>query len=174
MASFVFTHDAIHSCERGREHHGYVSGWAHEITTHADVLGAAAWRGDEDQTVMIIGIGAEETTMRVESAIDNLSSDLEAMSFTMGGRRVVRYVARGTSKATGVAEVARRLEIPESRVAVVGDWYNDVPMFQWASRSFAMPHAPPDVKQTATDVLPRDAVERGAVADALEAWMATL
>jgi hydroxymethylpyrimidine pyrophosphatase-like HAD family hydrolase len=66
------------------------------------------------------------------------------------------------------------LEIPESRVAVVGDWYNDVPMFQWAKRSFAMPHAPPDVKQTATDVLPHGAVERGAIADALEAWMATL
>lgn len=173
MSSFLFTHEAIHSCERGREHHAYVSGWAHDITTHADVLAAPVWR-EPDATVMIVGIGPEDVTLRVEEVLAGVSPSVELMSFSFGARRVVRFVARGTSKATGVAEVARQLEVPEERVAVIGDWYNDVPMLQWAARSFAMPHAPDDVKATATDVLPAGAVERGAIADALELWMASL
>lgn len=174
LSSFVFTHEAIHSCERGREHHGYVSGWAHQITTHPDVLAADVWRQEPDATVMLVGIGDEEVTRRVEEMLAHVAPAVELMSFGFGARRVVRFVARGTSKATGVAEVARQLEVPEDRVAVIGDWFNDVPMFEWASRSFAMPHAPDEVKQTATDVLPFGAVERGPIADALELWMKTL
>lgn len=174
LSSFVFTHEAIHSCERGREHHGYVSGWAHQITTHSDVLAADVWRRDPDSTVMLVGIGDEETTLRVEEVLGEVFPAVERMSFGFGARRVVRFVARGTSKATGVAEVARRLEIPESHVAVIGDWFNDVPMLEWAPRSFAMPHAPDEVKQTATDVLPHGAVERGPIADALALWMQSL
>lgn len=174
LSSFVFTHDAIHSCERGREHHGYVSGWAHEITTHADVLGADVWRKEPDSTVMVVGIGMEHMALEVEAALHDVGTHVELMAFGYGGRRVVRFVSRGTSKASGLAEVAERLEIPRERVAVIGDWYNDVPMFRWAPRSFAMPHAPDDVKDCVTDVLPDGAVERGAIADALEKWMASL
>ncbi len=174
VSSFVFTHGAIHSCERGREHHGYVSGWAHQITTHTDVLAAEVWRTDPEATVMLVGIGREEPMLRAEAELGQLGSGVELMSFTVGDRRVVRFVSRGVSKASGVAEVAERLEIPHDRVAVIGDWYNDVPMFQWAARSFAMPHAPADVKTTVTDVLPEGSVERGAIADALEQFRASL
>jgi hydroxymethylpyrimidine pyrophosphatase-like HAD family hydrolase len=80
-------------------------------------------------------------------------------------------VSSGTSKGTGLADVAVRLGVARERVAVIGDWYNDVPMFEWAGRSFAMPHAPDDVKAAATDALGEGAVERGAIAEALEAWL---
>lgn len=174
LSSFIFTHEAIHSCEKGREYHGYVSGWAHDITTHSDVLASDVWRIEPDTTVMLVGIGMEEMAIKVEAALRDVGSHVELMSFGYGGRRVVRFVSRGTSKASGLADVAARLEIPRERVAVIGDWYNDVPMFRWAPRSFAMPHAPDDVKDCATDVLEGGAVERGAIADALEAWMAGL
>ena len=49
----------------------------------------------------------------------------------------------------------------------VGDWINDVPMFELAGRSFVMGQAPAEVKARATDVL-RARRSRGGVARAIE------
>ena len=174
LSSFVFTHRAIHCCERGREHHGYVSGWARDITTHADVLAADVWRTGPEATVMVLGIGSEEMVRRVEAVLGPTGAEVDALGFGVGDRRVVRFVSRGTSKGSGLEVVARQLGLGRDRVAAIGDWYNDVPMFGWAQRSFAMPHAPADVKATATDVLGEGSAERGAIAEALEAWMGEL
>ncbi len=170
LSSFVFTHDSIHSCERGRPYHGYVSGWAGEITTHADIR--AVWRGASSAAVMVLGIGPEEVAEGVEGDLASLAPHVDAMTYAFRGFRVVRYVLGGVSKGSGLEEVARQLGIDRERVAVIGDWYNDQSMFRWAGRSFAMPHAPHDVKDLATDVLPEESPSRGPIADALEAWMA--
>lgn len=45
-------------------------------------------------------------------------------------------------KATGLTVVAQRLGLTARDVAVVGDWVNDIPMFQWAGRSFVMGQSP--------------------------------
>ena len=50
----------------------------------------------------------------------------------------------------------------------VGDWINDVPMFEVAGRSFAMGQAPDEVKAKATDALQRSSEEGGGVAEAIE------
>jgi len=174
LACFVFTHESIHSCERGREHHAYVSGWARDITAHADVLAADVWRSDPDATVMVVGIGSEVGARRVEHSLGSVAPHLDSLSFGTADRHVVRFLSRGTSKGAGLGEVARRLGLSREQVAAIGDWYNDVPMFAWAGRSFAMPHAPDDVKAAATDVLPAGSAERGAIAVALEAWLGEL
>jgi Cof subfamily protein (haloacid dehalogenase superfamily) len=171
LSSFVFTHGSIHSCERGRAHHGYVQGWARDITVHADVRIADAWRADAEATVMLVGIGDEAASRRVEAELAPLAGALDALVFSSGEHRVIRIVSSGTSKGAGLADVAGRLGVARERVAVIGDWYNDIPMFEWAGRSFAMPHAPDDVKAAATDALGEGAVGRGAIAEALEAWL---
>jgi hypothetical protein len=48
----------------------------------------------------------------------------------------------------------------------VGDWLNDLPMFQVAGRSFAMGQAPDAVKSAATDVLDATATTGGGIAEA--------
>lgn len=174
LSSFVFTHGAIHSCESGRQHHDYVRGWSLDITAHADVLAAAAWRSDPEAVVMVVGIGADRPARLVEAQLASIADQVETLGFTAAAGRVVRLVSTGTSKAVGLADVAARLGLSADRVAVVGDWFNDVPMLRWAGRSFAMPHAPDEVKACATDVLPAGSAERGAIADALEAWLADL
>ena len=174
LACFVFTHGAIHSCERGRQHYEYVRGWSFDITAHADVLAATAWRSDPEAAVMLVGIGADGPTRRVEAQLASIADQVETLGFSTAAGRVVRLVSRGTSKAVGLADVAGRLGLSADRVAAIGDWFNDVPMLRWAGRSFAMPHAPDGVKASATDVLPAGSTERGAIADALEAWLADL
>ncbi|MDP9002276.1 MAG: HAD family hydrolase, partial [Myxococcota bacterium] len=50
----------------------------------------------------------------------------------------------------------------------VGDWINDVAMFELAGRSFAMGQAPDEVKAKATDVLSQTVESGGGVAQAVQ------
>jgi Cof subfamily protein (haloacid dehalogenase superfamily) len=55
-------------------------------------------------------------------------------------------------KGTFVAGMAKRLGIPLSEIAVIGDMQNDLPMFAKGGLSFAMGNATDDVKRQATHV----------------------
>lgn len=172
LASFVFTHGRIHSCARGVPHHGYVGTWSPAITTHDDVS-AAAWREDPDGAVMLLGMGDPAPVDDLVSHLAALAPDLDVLAFDLErasllqGRRIrcARFVARGVSKGAALAALAERLGIAQGDVAVAGDWHNDLSMFAWAGRSFAMPHAPDEVKRAATDQV------NGGVADALARWL---
>jgi hydroxymethylpyrimidine pyrophosphatase-like HAD family hydrolase len=66
-----------------------------------------------------------------------------------------------------LAQLAERLALPRARVAAVGDWLNDIGMFKFAGRPFAMAHAPDVVRAAATDVLAATAARGGGVAEAI-------
>jgi hypothetical protein len=57
-------------------------------------------------------------------------------------------------------------------VAAVGDWYNDLGMFAYAGRSFAMGQAPEAIHQAATDRLVATSVDGGGIAEAIAALLA--
>ena len=174
LSSFVFTAEAIHSCERGRAHHAYVRGWSHAITAHEDVRSAAALRGDAEAAIMLVGIGAPAVVDRVRAELECFREQTDLISFDIAGARVLRLMAKGASKGAGLIELAARLGVALEHVAVAGDWYNDLSMFAVAGHSYAMPHAPARVKAAASCVLDDDAPRRGAIADALERWLAEL
>ena len=70
-----------------------------------------------------------------------------------------------------IAWLARHHGCTLAEVVVVGDWLNDVPMFEVAGRSFVMSQAPPVVKQAATDELVADCFSGGGVAETVRrAW----
>jgi hydroxymethylpyrimidine pyrophosphatase-like HAD family hydrolase len=75
--------------------------------------------------------------------------------------------ARGT-KGTALAWIAEHLGVALKDTVCVGDWLNDVPMFEVAGRSFCMGQAPEDVKRTATHVLGETVETGGGVARAVE------
>lgn len=95
LSSFVFTHAAIHGCARGKDLHGYVSGWAYDITTHGDILAADAWRSDPHATVMLVGIGPEHGARGAEDHLEGAAPELERLSFELAGRRVIRWRGGG-------------------------------------------------------------------------------
>ncbi len=173
LATFVFNHGAIHSCERGAAHHRYVGTWSPEISTHQNVRRAEAWRADEDGVVMVLAMGEPSTVDELVTHASETSPDVEVLAFgiELGRIGVARFVARGVSKGSALATLAASLGIAREDVAVAGDWHNDVSMFAWAGRSFAMPHAPAEVKSHATDHL-GERGGSGTVAEALERWLA--
>ena len=58
----------------------------------------------------------------------------------------------GTSKATGVEEIARPLEITAEDIVAFGDMPNDVPMLRWAGHGVAMVNAHPEAIAAANEV----------------------
>jgi Cof subfamily protein (haloacid dehalogenase superfamily) len=61
---------------------------------------------------------------------------------------------KGIHKGRALALVAGRMGIPLERVAVIGDQFNDVSMFQEAGFAIAMGNAPEEVKRAAGKVAP--------------------
>ena len=169
LSSFVFTPDAIHSCHQGRAHHNFVRGWAHNVTAHHD-LRVGAFE-DNDDAIMLLGIGSEDGVCQVEESLRPYNNFVDTFRFDLGGTQVVRLLAKGTSKGAALARLAEDLGISPENTAVAGDWLNDLSMFEFASRSFAMPQAPELLKQRASDQLHEDDVARGPIAAALERWL---
>ena len=87
------------------------------------------------------------------------------------GKHAILARARGPTKGTALAELCRGAGCTLAEAVVVGDWVNDVPMFEVAGRSFVMGNAPEHVRAKATDALERVAGSGGGIAEAIRrAW----
>jgi Cof subfamily protein (haloacid dehalogenase superfamily) len=74
----------------------------------------------------------------------------------------------GITKAVGVAEVARPLQISAEDVVAFGDMPNDVPMLRWAGHGVAMGNAHPDAIAAANEVTAPNSDD--GLARVLERW----
>jgi HAD superfamily hydrolase (TIGR01484 family) len=64
----------------------------------------------------------------------------------------IQVTAPECHKGSGIAELIKHLEISEEEVLVIGDMYNDIPMFEAVPYSVAMGNAPDAVKMKASYV----------------------
>lgn len=96
------------------------------------------------------------------------------MSFAVSacpGKYAVLVRAAGPSKGTALAELCQGIGCTVADAVAVGDWVNDVPMFEVAGRSFAMGGTPEHVRTKATDVLDAATGGGGGIAEAIKrAW----
>lgn len=74
----------------------------------------------------------------------------------------------GISKAVGVEEVARPLEISAEDIVAFGDMPNDVPMLRWAGHGVAMGNAHPDAIAAANEVTAANSED--GLARVIERW----
>jgi hypothetical protein len=90
---------------------------------------------------------------------------LRAASALLAGRASITHsssfglleiAAPGISKATGLAELAAMHGIEAADVVAVGDMPNDVPMLEWAGRSYAVANAHPAARAAADAVIGRN------------------
>ncbi|MDP9117239.1 MAG: Cof-type HAD-IIB family hydrolase [Actinomycetota bacterium] len=66
---------------------------------------------------------------------------------------LLEIAAPGVTKATGLAELAARHGITAEEIVAIGDMPNDVPMLEWAGRSYAVADAHPAARAAADQVL---------------------
>jgi hydroxymethylpyrimidine pyrophosphatase-like HAD family hydrolase len=174
LAPFVLTHDTVHCEDSGRAHASWVSVWSLEMTVHARLLDAPAWQ-ERESVAFAVGIGARDRAEAACAALDrDHGAHVEVASFRVsrpGEHWAVLARPRGASKGAALAKLAEKLGVAREHAAVVGDWYNDVSMFRWAGRSFAMGQAPAAVQAVASETLVATSTTGGGVAEAVERWL---
>jgi len=174
LAPFVFLADAIHCDGAGERYRTVVDTWSQQIVVHGELGTAEAWQGPEGVAVTA-GVGPRDGVERAARELQrDHAENLDTVHFAMAGltRWAVRSLPRGCDKGEMLARLAERLTIPRARVAAVGDWFNDLGMFAYAGRSFAMGQAPDVVHQAATDRMRATSATGGGIAEAIEALLA--
>lgn len=89
------------------------------------------------------------------------------ISVTSSGLDWVEMAAAGISKAYGTRRLCDLLNVDLAHIVAVGDYYNDLPLLCWASRSAAPANALPEVLAVVDTVVPPN--DQDGVAQLLEA-----
>lgn len=167
--SYVFADDQVFHDERGAPFLPYLRTWSTRVAALPHVPSHARWH-EEESVHTVVALGSEAQVRAVASSV---ATEAELFTACFSLRRpefhgVWGLVARHAqvSKATAVARIAEHHGVPLAETIVVGDWHNDLPMFEVAGRSFAMAQAPEDVKRAATDALSADSVRGGGIEEA--------
>ena len=166
LASFVFDRDGIHHDHAGAPYARYVSTWSQNLRV---VEEARAW---DTLPLAAVAVGEPAAVAGAYAAIRG--EPVFSVSFAVSmcpGKHAVLVRAAGPTKGTALAELCRIAGCTVAEAVVVGDWVNDVPMFEVAGRSFVMGGAPEAVRAKASDVLARGAGTGGGIAEAIRrAW----
>lgn len=75
-------------------------------------------------------------------------------SFSFSSATSIDIVPAGVNKGSSLSTLADCLKMPLPRVAVIGDWLNDLDMFRISGFAVAMGNAPDEVKAAANLVAP--------------------
>jgi hydroxymethylpyrimidine pyrophosphatase-like HAD family hydrolase len=169
LTTFVFAQDAIGHDATGAPFVEYVTTWSKDLRPASDVFEHALWDSDEGITAAVALGPLDQIEKAIADVARELPSGAGVAKFPIrrgegGGvfpgmwALIVR--AAGGTKGTALRWIAERARVELEDTVCVGDWINDVAMFEAAGRSFAMGQAPDSVKAKATDVL-SETVERG-------------
>ena len=93
---------------------------------------------------------------------------LHGTNYFIGWTAWLDIAPEGVSKASALAEVARRLDVPQEDVLAIGDGRNDIEMLRWAGRGVAMGQSPLEVQEAADYVT--ETVQNDGVALELSRW----
>lgn len=171
LATFVFEHDGIHHDEDGEPYAHYVRTWSPKLQLVEEALDERVWANDP---LAAVAIGEGPEVAAAHAILRAHERDIFTVSFPIWqypGKHAILVRAAGKNKGTALAELCRAVGCSLEEAVVVGDWYNDVPMFEVAGRSFAMGGTPEDVRAKATDVLQSEHGTGGGIAEAIRrAW----
>lgn len=167
LAGFVFDAAGIHHDHAGVPFASYVRTWSPNLRIVEEEL---AW---QTSPLGAVAIGAPAA---IAAAHDKLRGEprLFSVSFPVWqhpGNDAILVRAAGPTKGTALAELCRTAGCTLADAVAVGDWVNDIPMFEVAGRSFAMGNAPDHVRIKATDSLDSIMGTGGGIAEAIKrAW----
>lgn len=173
VITFVFAQDAIGHDGAGAQFVEYATTWSKDLRGVADVFEHPLWSTEGGVTAVIALAPLDRLAPALEEIARDLSSAAVVAKFpvrrhTHTGTWAAIIRAAGATKGTALRWIAEHQGVSLAETVCVGDWINDVPMFELAGRSFVMGQAPDDVKAKATDILAETVENGGGVARALE------
>ncbi len=168
LAGFVFDAGGIHHDHAGAPYAGYIRTWSPNLRVVEEDL---AWR---TAPLAAVAIGEPDAVAVAHATLRAHADRLFSVSFPVSmcpGKHAVLVRAAGPTKGTALAELCRVAGCTLADAVAVGDWVNDIPMFEVAGRSFAMGSSPDHVRAKATDTLDATAGAGGGIAEAIRrAW----
>ncbi len=129
--------------KRPHPKHGYQRNIVPDLLKELDEL--------DEPPVKAMILGESQTLKTVFERIRQRGL-FDSMSFSSSNS--IDIVPSGVNKGSSLSALARHLDIPLPRVAVIGDWLNDLDMFRISGFSIAMGNAPDEVKAAAHLVAP--------------------
>lgn len=136
------------------------------------------WPGDRPMTApraLLLGRPAVKLLVRHESMTSDELADAavtvlrDAVAVTFSSSiGMIEISVAGVTKATGLADVADRFDVPAADVIAFGDMPNDVSMLSWAGHGVAMANAHPAVLAVADEVTGPNSED--GVAQVLDRW----
>lgn len=127
--------------------------------SRAEVLGRTAIK-------LLVADARMTSDEMAHAAREVLNGDFAVTYSTNAG--LIEISAKSVNKATGLADLAERLDVPTASVIAFGDMPNDVEMLRWAGHGVAMANAHPAVLRAADEVTASNAED--GVAQVLERW----
>jgi Cof subfamily protein (haloacid dehalogenase superfamily) len=166
LTRYVFSTDRVFCDTAGHRYAGYVKTWAPHLSEISDLTTAAPEWNDYAALAQLV-IGDPDTIATALAEVNHRATELRAVHFAVSfapDTHAMLVRARGPSKGTALTELCAHYGVAVEDSVAVGDWMNDIPMFEVAGRSFSMPVASPEVKAAASDHLGED---NGSIADAI-------
>jgi Cof subfamily protein (haloacid dehalogenase superfamily) len=171
LASFIFEADGIHHDERGEPYARYVSTWSPRLRLVEQALDVHVWANGP---LAAVAIGEPDEVAAAHGLLREHAADIFSVSFAVSscpGKHAVLVRAAGPNKGTALRALCEGAGCTLAEAVAVGDWVNDVPMFEVAGRSFVMGDTPDHVRTKATDRLARPTGAGGGIAEAVRrAW----
>jgi Cof subfamily protein (haloacid dehalogenase superfamily) len=169
VTTFVLAKDAVGHDDAGAPFVGYVSTWSTDVRASIDVYRHDLWEATDGVTAAVSLGTREQVTLAAEQIARELAHAVVVVTFPVrrpaqDGTWALMARALGGTKGTALRWIAEHEGIDVGETVCVGDWMNDLPMFEAAGRSFAMGQAPDEVKAKATDVLAETVETGGGVA----------
>ncbi|MEO8700093.1 MAG: HAD hydrolase family protein [Kofleriaceae bacterium] len=168
LAGFVFDAAGIHHDHSGQPYAGYVRTWSPNLRVVEESL---AW---QTEPLAMVAIGDLDAVTAAHAALLAHGEPMFSVTFALHqcpDKHAVLVRAAGPTKGTALAELCRTAGCTLDDAVAVGDWFNDIPMFEVAGRSFAMGSSPEPVRAKATDTLASIAGTGGGIAEAIKrAW----
>lgn len=172
LACFAFAADTVVYDRFGRRYLEYLRTWSERTLEVESVTSPAGWK-NLLQVSALLALGSQADVETAMAALRAEAQHLQAVCFPMrpnGKNHVWVLIVRraGVDKGTATRFLADFHKVPLEQVVVVGDWINDVPMFQVAGHSFVMGQAPDHVKGTAKTILAARTNTGGGIREAAE------
>src|SRR5262249_7618595 len=142
LASFVFERDGIHHDQAGEPFVDYVKIWSPKLRLVEEALDERVGANDP---LAAGAIGDQEQAAAAHAQLRARTDRVFSVSFpitTCPSKYAVLVRAAGPNKGTALRELCRGAGCTLEQAVVVGDWINDVPMFEVAGRSFVMGGSP--------------------------------
>ncbi|GAA1351899.1 HAD family hydrolase [Falsarthrobacter nasiphocae] len=104
----------------------------------------------EKTAVRVVVFSTDSSAEEFGEAVESIG--LHGVTYSVGWTAWLDIAASGTTKASALENLRRRIGVDPADTVAMGDGRNDIEMLEWAARGVAMGQAPEEVKAAADEV----------------------